>query len=107
MDYIKYVGGFLCCSYHKFFFYNLYVNQQTHSIKYNKIQIINYSPLRQLLHVLATECHPKGVHLNKQTNKTQRANPGTDRPHCCYIAVVSEDCGIMFVNIVCYRIFMF
>jgi len=105
MDHIKYVGGFLCCSYHEMFL-NLHVNQQTHSFKYNKIQIINYNSLCQLLHVLATECHPKGVHLNKQT-KAQHANPGTDRPHCCYIAVVSEDCGIMFVNIVFYRILIF
>jgi len=88
------------------FFYNLYVNQQTHSIKYNKIQNINYNSLYKLLHVLAMEYHPKAVFLNKET-QVQLTNPGTDRPHCCYIAVVSEDSGTMFVNIVCYRILMF
>jgi len=81
------------------FFYNLYVNQQTHSIKYNKIQNINYNSLCQLLQVFTMECHPKAVYLNKET-QVQLTNPGTDRPHCCYTAVVSEDSGIMFLNFV-------
>ena len=52
------------------------------------------------------KCHRKAVYLNKEA-QLQLTNPGTDRPHCCYMAEVSEDSGIMFVNIVCYRILIF
>jgi len=46
-----------------------------HSKKYNKIQIVK----SQLLHVLAPERHPQGLHLNTET-QVQHTIPSIDGP---------------------------